>query len=72
VIAEKQRVGRRGAQWFLPSTPFQLRLRRLALKLMTLPGLDAYFGTALVGKSNATIEELSSGRPEVSQIGAPR
>lgn len=59
VIAEKQQVARRGVEWFLPSSSLRLWLRRIVLKLMSLPGLDRYFGTALVGKSNATIEELS-------------
>ncbi|MEU6743530.1 hypothetical protein [Streptosporangium sandarakinum] len=59
MVTEKQEVAWRGAEWFLPSSPTRLRLRRLALKLMNLPGLDRYFGTALVGKSAATIEALN-------------
>ncbi len=65
VIAEKQEVARRGIEWFLPSSSLRLWLRRIVLKLMRLPGLDRYFGTALVGKSNATIEELSGGNGEL-------
>lgn len=72
VVAEKQRIGRRGAQWFLPSSSLRLWLRRAMLKLTDLPGLDRYFGTALVGKSNATIEELSGGRRELSPMTSRR
>ena len=72
VIAEKQRVARRGAQWFLPSSSFQLWLRRIVLKLMNLPGLDKYFGTALVGKSYATIEELAGGHRPLNRARASR
>ncbi|MGH3906571.1 MAG: FAD-dependent monooxygenase [Pseudonocardiaceae bacterium] len=64
VITEKQQVARRGIEWFLPSSSLRLWLRRIVLKLMKLPGLDRYFGTALVGKSNATIEELRGSNRE--------
>jgi 2-polyprenyl-6-methoxyphenol hydroxylase-like FAD-dependent oxidoreductase len=50
VTIEKQQVARRGVDWFLPSSPRRLWLRRVVLRLMTLPGLGRYFGTALVGK----------------------
>lgn len=66
VVTEKQRVARRGVEWFLPSSPLRLRLRRIAMKLMNLPGLDTRFGTALVGKSNATIEELGRRHPQLT------
>ncbi|MGV9533975.1 hypothetical protein ACWDR9_10035 [Streptosporangium sandarakinum] len=62
MVTEKQEVARRGAEWFPPSSPTRLRLCRLALKLMNLPGLDRYFGTALIGKSAAAIEALSGTR----------
>ncbi len=61
VVTGKQQVARRGAEWFLPSTPLRLHLRRSALRLTSLPGMARFFGTALVGKSTATIEELSGG-----------
>lgn len=71
VIADKQRVARRGAQWFLPASKPRLRARRLALRLANLPGLAAFFGTALVGKSTATIEQLSTRDRELSRLAAP-
>jgi 2-polyprenyl-6-methoxyphenol hydroxylase-like FAD-dependent oxidoreductase len=52
VITEKQQVARRGVGWFLPSSSLQLWLRRLVLKLTSLPGVDSYVGTRLVGKSH--------------------
>lgn len=59
VIAEKQQVARRGVGWFLPSSSLQLWLRRIVLRLTNLPGVARYVGTALAGKSHASIEELS-------------
>ncbi|MDQ4031444.1 MAG: hypothetical protein M3332_03940 [Actinomycetota bacterium] len=59
VITEKQQVARRGVGWFLPSSSLQLRLRRIVLRLTNLPGVARYVGTALAGKSHASIEELS-------------
>jgi hypothetical protein len=43
----------------LPSSSLQLRLRRIVLRLTNLPGVTRYVGTALAGKSHASIEELS-------------
>ncbi|HEY3895899.1 MAG TPA: FAD-dependent monooxygenase [Pseudonocardiaceae bacterium] len=60
VIAEKQQVARRGAQWFLPSSSLQRRSRRIILNLAGLPGVDRVVATALAGKSTATIEQLSA------------
>jgi 2-polyprenyl-6-methoxyphenol hydroxylase-like FAD-dependent oxidoreductase len=60
VVEEKQRVGRRGAGWFLPASAGQLWLRRLAIRLGSLPGLDGLLGTALVGKA-APIQQLGRG-----------
>jgi 2-polyprenyl-6-methoxyphenol hydroxylase-like FAD-dependent oxidoreductase len=62
-VTDKQRVGRRGAEWFLPSSAAQLWLRRIAVALGGLPGLDRLFGTALVGKSNVRIDNLTRGQP---------
>ncbi len=39
----------------------ELWLRRIVLRLATLPGVDRYIGTALVGKSSASLEQLSGG-----------
>lgn len=49
VVAEKQAAGRRTAQWFLPTSPGRLALRRLALRAMRLPGLDHLITGRLVG-----------------------
>jgi 2-polyprenyl-6-methoxyphenol hydroxylase-like FAD-dependent oxidoreductase len=40
VIAEKQRIARRGAKWFLPSSSPQRWLRRAVLNLADLPGVE--------------------------------
>jgi 2-polyprenyl-6-methoxyphenol hydroxylase-like FAD-dependent oxidoreductase len=47
-VADKQAAGRRTAEWFLPSTPHRLLLRRLALRAMALPGLDRLLSSRLV------------------------
>lgn len=68
VVTHKQQVGRRGAQWFLPASTARLRARRLALRLANLPGLAALFGTALVGKSSATLEQLLAHDRDLGQL----
>ncbi|MGH3627937.1 MAG: FAD-dependent monooxygenase [Sciscionella sp.] len=65
-VEDKQRVARSGAQWFLPLSRRRLWSRRVALKLMQVPGLGRFLGTALIGKSNATIENLSHDSREPS------
>jgi 2-polyprenyl-6-methoxyphenol hydroxylase-like FAD-dependent oxidoreductase len=47
-VADKQAAGRRAAEWFLPSSPRRLLLRRLALRAMRLPGLGRLFSSRLV------------------------
>ena len=47
-VADKQAAGRRTAEWFLPSTPRRLLLRRLALRAMALPGLDRLLSSRIV------------------------
>ena len=61
MVTERQRIGRRGAGWFLPASTTQLRVRRLAVKAMQLPGLDRWLGTALVGKNHTPIETTAVG-----------
>jgi hypothetical protein len=50
-VAVKQAAGRRTAEWFLPSTPHRLLLRRLALRAMALPGLDRLLSSRLVASA---------------------
>ncbi|MFE3176167.1 FAD-dependent monooxygenase [Amycolatopsis sp. NPDC059090] len=58
VAADKQQVARNGARWFLPNSKPQLQLRRLALKLARLPGIDRFVAGSLTGKSTALITNL--------------
>lgn len=60
VATEKQAVGRKGTRWFLPSTAWELRARRLILKLTAIPGLDRFFARALVGKATQVTAAPSS------------
>jgi 2-polyprenyl-6-methoxyphenol hydroxylase-like FAD-dependent oxidoreductase len=58
VVAEKQTIGRAGARWSLPETATQLRIRRAALRIARLPGLDRYLAALVVGKPTALITGL--------------
>lgn len=61
VAEEKQRVGRSGARWFLPSSALQLAVRRAVLRMARLPIVDRYVAAALSGKSTALIKNLRQG-----------
>ncbi|MGH3767332.1 MAG: FAD-dependent monooxygenase [Pseudonocardiaceae bacterium] len=58
IVAEKQTVARNSARWFLPETALQLRIRRIALRLSRLPGIDRYLAGLVAGKSAALIMNL--------------
>lgn len=58
VVTQKQAVGRRSTEWFLPSSGARVWLRRLMLRLAKVPGVDKRVGAAVVGKSNLTLAEL--------------
>lgn len=51
VVQEKQRIGRDAAKWFLPDTATRLRMRRVAVRLTGLPGVDRIVASAMAGKS---------------------
>ena len=51
IVLDAQEAGRRGAEWFLPSSRHRLLLRRWALRLMRIPGVDRRLTTSLVGKA---------------------
>jgi 2-polyprenyl-6-methoxyphenol hydroxylase-like FAD-dependent oxidoreductase len=55
VVAEKQHTARKGARWFLPRSPAQLRARRAILALSRLPGVDRLIGRSLAGKPAAVV-----------------
>ncbi|MGH3812118.1 MAG: hypothetical protein ACRDUV_06640 [Pseudonocardiaceae bacterium] len=58
IVAEKQKLARHSARWFLPETAFQLRIRRIAMRLGRLPGVDRYIAGIVAGKSTALITNL--------------
>jgi 2-polyprenyl-6-methoxyphenol hydroxylase-like FAD-dependent oxidoreductase len=58
IVQAKQDVGRRGTEWFLPSSAARLWLRRAALKLTFLPGWDRAVRDGLVGKTNLSLADL--------------
>lgn len=58
IVAEKQKLARDSARWFLPETALQLRIRRIAMRLGRLPGIDRYVAGIIAGKSTALITNL--------------
>ena len=71
VVASKQRVGRDGIEWFLPSSMTRLLLRRVLLRLTSVPGLDRLVGNGLVGKTRASLDDLSGGRAALAGTLSP-
>jgi deazaflavin-dependent oxidoreductase (nitroreductase family) len=59
IVEEKQRAGRRGAEWFLPKTEAQLWARRIMLAAGSLPVVDRCLASELLGKSHVRIRELA-------------
>jgi 2-polyprenyl-6-methoxyphenol hydroxylase-like FAD-dependent oxidoreductase len=60
VSADRQEVGRRAARWFLPATRRQVLLRRAALKLGALPGMDRVIVKAIAGNRTPVVAQLAS------------
>jgi hypothetical protein len=60
VVAEKQRVARGGAEWFLPGTRARRSARRLALRLAALPGLDRAVTRGVVGRAGGDVRALAA------------
>ncbi|CAM01046.1 2-polyprenyl-6-methoxyphenol hydroxylase-like FAD-dependent oxidoreductase [Saccharopolyspora erythraea NRRL 2338] len=60
VVAEKQRVARSSARWFVPDTRTQLAVRRTALRLAGLPVFDRYLSGALAGKPTNVVRQLGA------------
>ncbi|OBK16794.1 FAD-dependent monooxygenase [Mycobacterium asiaticum] len=61
VIEEKQKTGRDAANQFLPTSSFQLWLRRTALRSVWIPGVNRRVVAAMVGEPDAVIAMLRSG-----------
>lgn len=57
VVVERQRAGRAGIEWFLPSSPATLRKRRVALRLLALPGLNRVLTGSLVGRTRVPLPD---------------
>lgn len=64
VVMAKQRSGRTGAEWFLPSSRVRLQLRRTILRLSAVPALNRVATTAFIGKTRVSLEDLSLNAPE--------
>ena len=59
IVDEKQRTGRSGARWFLPSSAWQLWVRRAVLRMARLPGIDRVVAATLVGKPSTLVTSLA-------------
>lgn len=62
VVVEKQAAGRRGAEWFLPTSRARVYARRVMLGLAVLPGMESLLGSSLVGKNAVRLDDLSAER----------
>jgi 2-polyprenyl-6-methoxyphenol hydroxylase-like FAD-dependent oxidoreductase len=60
IATERQQVGRRAARWFLPDSQRQVRLRRVALKLTRLPGLDRVILAGIAGRPTTAVPRPAS------------
>ncbi|WP_329533154.1 FAD-dependent monooxygenase [Streptomyces sp. NBC_01450] len=60
VVTRRQRAARRTARWFVPASPRQLRLRRLALRLADQPGTGRIAGIALTGRQRPYLRQLAA------------
>jgi hypothetical protein len=47
------------ARWFLPASRGQVLLRRAALKLARLPGLDRVVTSSITGKPTKVVAQLA-------------
>jgi 2-polyprenyl-6-methoxyphenol hydroxylase-like FAD-dependent oxidoreductase len=61
LVTDRQAVGRRAARWFLPASQGQVLLRRAALALARLPGLDRVVTSSITGKPTKVVAELTGG-----------
>lgn len=71
VVVDKQRAGREGVEWFLPSSRTRLLLRRLALALTRIPALSRRLSTALVGQTRVSLADFSADDRSLVGAGPP-
>lgn len=63
VAEDKQKAGRAAARWVLPSSVWQLRIRRAMLRATRFPLVDTAVATVMVGGSSSSIDDLSTDDP---------
>jgi 2-polyprenyl-6-methoxyphenol hydroxylase-like FAD-dependent oxidoreductase len=59
ITTDRQEAGRRAARWFLPDSQRRVRLRRAALKLSRLPGLDRAIVRTIAGNRTPVVTQLA-------------
>ena len=59
VVEDKQRNARSMARWFLPSSPADLRVRRLMLRLSRVPLVMGYVSSVLAGRDTRLADVMS-------------
>ncbi|NUP02812.1 MAG: hypothetical protein HOV96_30200 [Nonomuraea sp.] len=67
-MQRKQRNARSMARWFLPSSPADLRIRRIMLGFTRVPFVSGYVTSILAGKDTrlADVMRRASGEPVVA------
>lgn len=62
VVVDKQAAGRRGAEWFLPTSRARVLARRVMLGLSAIPGVERMLGASVTGKNAVQLDDLSAER----------
>ncbi|MEV4807318.1 FAD-dependent monooxygenase [Nonomuraea sp. NPDC049421] len=70
VVEDKQRNARSMARWFLPSSPTDLRIRRIMLSLTRVPFVTGYLSSILAGKETklADVMRQASGSAVETEV----
>ncbi len=69
VVTDVQRSARRGIRWFLPGSATDLLVRRAALRLAVLPGVNRVVAAAVAGPSSGLVRELAAADEPGSGVG---
>jgi 2-polyprenyl-6-methoxyphenol hydroxylase-like FAD-dependent oxidoreductase len=59
VAEEKQKAGRASGRWFVPKSDMDLKIRRISLRMASLPVVNRRVAAALAGRSTNLISNLT-------------
>ncbi|WP_326639944.1 FAD-dependent monooxygenase [Streptosporangium sp. NBC_01755] len=71
VVEEKQRNARSMARWFLPSSPTDLRVRRVMLGLTRVPFVMGYVNSILAGKNTRLADVMRQASGAATEPAVP-